>query len=166
MKNLILIALILTVAISCKNDTSKKDNGLQEVRIDGKTSNADIVRMPVSAEQQGDQGTGPKLEFEKKEYDFGSVTEGVPVKFTYKFKNVGNAPLLITDIHTTCGCTVPTWNKNPIPVGASDEIKVAFDTSDKLNQQSKKITVIANTYPSETELILKGYIKEPTAQKK
>jgi Protein of unknown function (DUF1573) len=81
------------------------------------------------------------------------------VKHIYKFKNVGNQTLLITDIRTTCGCTVPTWNKNPIAAGASEQVEVKFDTKGKANEQVKKITIIANTFPAETELILRGMVK-------
>jgi hypothetical protein len=81
------------------------------------------------------------------------------VKHTFKLKNVGNQPLLITDIRTTCGCTVPTWNKSPISANANDQVEVKFDTKGKANEQVKKITIIANTFPAETELILRGMVQ-------
>lgn len=144
--------------LACKDNEASKDNGLEEVRIDGKTSNADIVRMPISADKPLDTANIPKISFEEKEFVFGEVTEGVVVKHTFKFINTGNQTLLISDVRTTCGCTVPVWNRSPIPAGGTDKIEVSFDTNGKQETQAKIITVIANTFPSETEVILKGFV--------
>jgi Protein of unknown function (DUF1573) len=151
-----LLAFIVT---SCNNNNGKKDNGLDEVRLDGKTSNADIVRMPVTADTPLDTNNIAKIMMEETDFNFGSVNEGDVVKHTFKLKNVGNQPLLITDIRTTCGCTVPTWNKSPISANANDQVEVKFDTKGKANEQVKKITIIANTFPAETELILRGMVQ-------
>jgi hypothetical protein len=151
--------LLAFIFLSCNNNNGKKDNGLDEVRLDGKTSNADIVRMPVTANTPLDTNNIAKITMEETDFNFGSVNEGDVVKHTFKLKNVGNQPLLITDIRTTCGCTVPTWNKSPIAAKANDQVEVKFDTKGKANEQVKKITIIANTFPSETELILRGMVQ-------
>ena len=151
--------LLAFIFISCNNNNGKKDNGLDEVRLDGKTSNADIVRMPITADTPLDTNNIAKITMEETDFNFGSVTEGDVVKHTFKLKNVGNQPLLITDIRTTCGCTVPTWNKSPIAANANDQVEVKFDTKGKANEQIKKITIIANTFPAETELILRGMVQ-------
>jgi hypothetical protein len=151
--------LLAFIAISCNNNNGNKDNGLDEVRLDGKTSNADIVRMPVTADTPLDTNNIAKIAMEETDFNFGSVNEGDVVKHTFKLKNVGNQPLLITDIRTTCGCTVPTWNKSPIAANASDQVEVKFDTKGKENEQVKKITIIANTFPAETELIVRGMVQ-------
>ncbi len=143
---------------ACNQSEGKKDNGLEEVRIDGKTSNADIVRMPISADKPLDTVNIAKIIFDETEFAFGDVTEGVLIKHTFTFKNKGNQTLLISDVRTTCGCTVPEWNRNPIPAGGSDKIDVSFDTHGKQDIQIKKITVIANTFPSETEVVIKGFV--------
>ena len=148
----------ISLLISCKNNDSKKDNGLEEVRLDNQTSNADIVRMPISADKPLDTLNIAKISTDETAFFFGDVTEGAVVKHTFTFKNTGNQPLLISDVRTTCGCTVPQWNKNPIPPGASDKINVTFDTAEKQDAQIKKITIIANTFPAETELILRGTV--------
>jgi PBP1b-binding outer membrane lipoprotein LpoB len=159
MSKLIFHIFLLTLIITSCNNNQKKDNGLEEVRLDGKTTNADIVRMPITADTPLDTNNIAKITLEETDFNFGSVTEGDVVKHTYKFKNVGNQTLLITDIRTTCGCTVPTWNKSPIAAGASDQVEVKFDTKGKANEQVKKITIIANTFPAETELILRGMVQ-------
>jgi Protein of unknown function (DUF1573) len=151
--------LLAFLFISCNNNNGKKDNGLDEVLLDGKTSNADIVRMPITADTPLDTNNIAKITMEETDFNFGSVNEGDVVKHTFKLKNVGNQPLLITDIRTTCGCTVPTWNKSPITANANDQVEVKFDTKGKANEQVKKITIIANTFPAETELILRGMVQ-------
>lgn len=159
MSKLIFHIFLLAFIITSCNNNQKKDNGLEEVRLDSKTANADIVRMPISADMPLDTNNIAKITLEETDFNFGSVTEGDVVKHTYKLKNTGNQPLLITDIRTTCGCTVPTWNKSPIAAGGSDQVEVKFDTKGKANEQVKKITIIANTFPAETELILRGMVK-------
>jgi Protein of unknown function (DUF1573) len=157
MKYLFCTLLAICVMVACQND--KKSNGLSEVRLDRKTSNADIVRMPISADKPLDTSQIAKIQFDSTEYYFGTVKEGTIVKHTFSFKNTGNAPLLIADVRTTCGCTVPTWNKNPIPVGATDKIDVSFNTENKENEQVKKITILANTFPSETVTVIMGKVE-------
>ncbi len=147
--------------VACKQgETEKKDNGLQEVRIDEKASNADIVRLPVSAGKPTDTVNVPKIQLEEYMYDFGEITEGAVVKHSFKLKNTGKIPLIITDVQTTCGCTVPDWNRNPIQPDATDDIKVQFNSTGKEGKMDKPITIIANTYPVRTEFKLVGFVKK------
>lgn len=161
MKQYIFMLFALLTFITCKQgETEKKDNGLQEVRLDEKASNADIVRLPVSADKPTDTVNVPKIQLEESMYDFGEITEGGHVKHSFKFKNTGNTPLIITDVQTTCGCTVPDWNRNPIQPNATDEIKVQFNSEGKEGKMDKPITIIANTYPVRTEFKLVGFVKK------
>jgi hypothetical protein len=159
MKNYIFILFATSLIASCRPNNEKKDNGLAEVRLDGKTSNADIVRMPISADKPLDTFQIAKIQFDSTDYYFGTVKEGAIVKHTFTFKNTGYVPLLISDVRTTCGCTVPTWNKTPIAVGATDKIDVSFNTENKHNEQVKKITILANTFPSETVTVMMGKVE-------
>ena len=146
---------------ACKQkEVEKKDNGLQEVRLDDKVSNADIVRLPVSADKPLDTLNMAKIQLEENRYDFGEITEGGIVKHSFKFKNTGKMPLIITDVQTTCGCTVPSWNKNAIQPNVMDEIKVEFNSAGKEGNMDKPITIIANTFPVRTEFKLVGQVKK------
>jgi hypothetical protein len=156
---LLSIYLLFFLLFSCKNyNTETKDNGLTEVKLDGKTSNADIVRMPVSADKPLDTVNVAKIIFDEPVYSFNEVKEGTVVKHTFTFKNTGKMPLIISDVRTTCGCTVPTWNKNPIAAGATDKIEVSFNTENKQNEQAKRITILGNTFPAETEVVMMGFV--------
>jgi hypothetical protein len=103
-------------------------------------------------------GPLPAFQFEKEEHDFGTIKDGDLVEYTFKFKNVGQAPLIISDASATCGCTVPKWPKEPIPVGGSGEIQVRFDSKGKPGIQAKTVTIKANTYPSSTRLRIRSNV--------
>ncbi len=96
--------------------------------------------------------------FEKTKHDFGRINEGDKVSTTFTFKNTGKVPLIIRDAQGSCGCTVPKWPSEPIPVGREGSIEVTFDSNGKSGQTEKTVTVTANTQPSNTVLILKSTI--------
>jgi Protein of unknown function (DUF1573) len=106
---------------------------------------------PVAAEEKP-EGPLPIASFERTDHDFGTVTEGQKVSYVYKIKNDGQAPLIIQNAAPSCGCTVPDWSKEPIPVGGSGFVKAEFDTNGKAGIQNKTITVTANTWPKITTL--------------
>lgn len=119
----------------------------------------ELVNNPATASGKNEEGKLPKFEFETTEYDFGTVTEGQIVKYTYKFKNTGNADLVITDARGSCGCTVPTYPGKAIPPGGNGEISVQFDSNKRSGDQNKTVTLTANTSPTEFVLSLKGFVK-------
>ncbi len=100
----------------------------------------------------------PKFEFTEETHDFGNINEGDVVEHVFKFKNVGNAPLVIQSATATCGCTVPNPPKDPIAPGAENEILVKFNSQSKTGVQNKTITITANTEPSVTRLYIKGNV--------
>ncbi len=113
--------------------------------------------------------TGPvtTIKYEEESFDFGMVNEGDMVKHLFKFKNTGSEPLVISNAKGSCGCTVPTWPKEPVAPGATSEISVEFNSKGKPGNQSKRVTVTANTMPTETFIEIKGLVKgkdEPAAK--
>lgn len=94
------------------------------------------------------EGPLPVIQFAEESFDFGNINDGDIVEHTFKFKNTGEAPLIISNATATCGCTVPQWPKEPIPVGGEGEILVRFNSKNKPGRQAKTVTVTANTYPS------------------
>jgi hypothetical protein len=91
------------------------------------------------------QSKGPVIAWEKSTFDFGDVSQGDKVEHTFKFKNAGNEPLIITNVQVTCGCTTPKgWARDPIAPGQSGEITVAFNSLGKWGKQNKVVTVISN----------------------
>jgi len=82
--------------------------------------------------------------FEETEFDFGTISQGDVVKHSFKFQNTGEAPLVISDIKTTCGCTTPQYTKDPVAPGESGEILVQFNSSGKSGVVNKRVTIYAN----------------------
>ena len=150
-------SLALLFVTACNNDVATST----EKKIESIESNdvADFIRMPISADEEVDTENVAKMEFTETEYDFGTVKKGKKVEHTYTFKNTGKVPLVITDARSTCGCTVPTYPKRPIEPGQGGKIKVVFDTTNYTDRQGKPITIIANTYPNTTKLLIKGNIE-------
>lgn len=113
----------------------------------------------VAEEGEANQdGKFPEFKFEETTHDFGTVKEGDIVNYTFKFTNDGEAPLVIKNATTSCGCTVPHWPKEPIAPGEEGKIEVSFDSKGKPNQQTKTISITANTQPTITRLTIKGMV--------
>jgi hypothetical protein len=85
-----------------------------------------------------------RIVFREYEHSFGKVTDGEKVSYVFKFNNIGTADLVISSALTTCGCTVPEYDKKPIPPGGTGNMEVVFDTSGKVGMQTKTITVKSN----------------------
>jgi hypothetical protein len=91
-------------------------------------------------------------------HNFGQVTEGEIVEFNFRFKNSGTAPLVITNVSASCGCTVPEKPEQPIKPGETGFIKAKFNTDKRPGESSKSVTVSSNAQPPFPELILRGKI--------
>lgn len=160
MKKLWIIGLVLFTLSGCRSGSSDgQEKSVEEIMADSKITNSAIVRNPVTADEPEDTVNVAKMEFAEVSFDFGEVAEGEVVAHVYRFKNVGKVPLLISGARSTCGCTVPEWPRDPIPPGEEGEITVRFNTAGKNNQQSKPISIFANTYPSTTKVFLTGIVR-------
>jgi hypothetical protein len=117
-----------------------------------------ILIALISAKAQGTATTeGPEIKFDKMVHDYGTITQGGDGSCVFKFKNVGNEVLIISDVRKSCGCTTPTWSKEPILPGQSGEIKVGYNTTN-IGQFSKTITVISNAVSATVTLTIKGTV--------
>ena len=97
------------------------------------------------------------IEFEFDTIDYGTISKGENGEKIFTFKNNGDAPLLISKVKTSCGCTVPKYSLVPITPGESGEIIVKYDTN-RLGKFSKTITVISNTESGQKILKIKGNV--------
>ncbi|MBD3626711.1 MULTISPECIES: DUF1573 domain-containing protein [Cyclobacterium] len=87
---------------------------------------------------------GPVITFEESSKDFGDITQGDKVENVFKFENTGTAPLVISNVAATCGCTVPSWPKEPIAPGKKGEIKVSFNSAGKMGKQNSVVRIYSN----------------------
>ncbi len=112
------------------------------------------------------QPTGPRtsVQFPVIAHDFGKVKQNSENKHVFKFTNTGKEPLLISDAKGSCGCTVPEYPKEPIAPGATGEIKVVYKPGSQQGNQTKTVTVTANTDPPQTLLNISADVQiDPSA---
>lgn len=102
---------------------------------------------------------GAQMEFEATTVDYGTIEQGSdPYRF-FNFANTGNAPLVITNAKGSCGCTVPTYPKEPVPPGESGEIKVRYDTN-RVGPFTKRVTLTTNVGEEPIVLTIKGKVEK------
>ncbi len=145
MKKLILmVAAIATITLtSCNEKASAK---------------IDEANLTAAAERESVVGDFPVMTFAESEFDFGTVDEGTVVEHEYKFTNTGNAPLIVVSAKGSCGCTVPTWSKEPLAPGEEGSMLVKFNTNGKPNNQTKTVTIKANTESGTESIRIKGFV--------
>lgn len=102
----------------------------------------------------------PIISFDKKTWDFGTITDGEVVEHTFRFTNTGTSDLVISSASASCGCTIPNWPKEPIAPGEKGEIKVEFNSNGKKDMVTKDITILANTNPVKTILQIKVFVEK------
>lgn len=107
-------------------------------------------------------GKTTSMSFNKKEHNFGDINQGDKVSYNYTFKNTGANDLIISSAQGSCGCTVPEYPKTPIKPGKSATMKVSFDSAGKTGQQSKTVTIRANTPTGVETLTIKANVKGGT----
>lgn len=101
-----------------------------------------VALMAVSAVRA--QEAGPVITFTENSIDFGDLAQGDKVSHTFQLKNTGTSPLVISNVAATCGCTVPSWPKEPIAPGKSAEIKVSFNSAGKVGKQNSIVRIYSN----------------------
>jgi len=129
--------------VSCKEKASEK---------------IDSSKVEIAAERDAVSKNLPLMSFDKSEHDFGVIEQGAAQETVFTFTNTGNAPLIITNATSSCGCTVPEYPKNtPIEPGQSGEMLVRFNGSGQ-NQVTKTITVSANTAKGSEIIRIKAFV--------
>ena len=144
------LSLIIPVALfSCNM------KGKDKMSDDSKTDSIKLAQQKL----------GTSVQMIDSVYNFGTITDGEKVEYSYRFKNTGTNPLVIIDAHASCGCTVPEKPENAIMPGETGFLKVVFNSSGKSNgsgapaHTEKEINVSSNANPSFPVLKLVGEVK-------
>ena len=119
----------------------------------------------ANAQQEAEvQKDGAQIEFVNDVHDYGTIEYAGNGECTFTFKNTGNAPLIISNAKKSCGCTVPSWPKEPIAPGATGKITVKYDTK-RPGAINKSVTISSNAINAPTKVIrIKGNVKpRPTS---
>lgn len=137
MNRTLFLFLILLVLFSCKPQDEKNTKNLLS---------GEMINNPA------------QILFDTLSHDFGNINEGDKPSYEFKFKNISKNPLVITEVHASCGCTTPFWPKDIIKPSESNEIKVEYDSEGRPGKFKKSITVTANTQPNITTLSISGEV--------
>ena len=117
--------------------------------------------VPLASENSNNKITKQPTTIVYKEYthDFGTIKQGDVVNYKFTFTNTGKNPLIISNAQGSCGCTVPTYPKEPIAPGADAVIDVQFNSAGKVGEQNKTVTITANTEPPATVISIHANVK-------
>lgn len=162
MRTLLLTFIACIFLFSCQNQEGKK-----KTENDGENENvpSKVINNPSSAQdkdeetQEGTTGL-PAFKFETETHNFGNVVEGEKVSYAFKFKNVGDAPLVISHASASCGCTIPSYSEKPVPAGGDGVIQVEFNSEGRPGEFQKTITILANTKPNTHKLYIEGEVRK------
>ncbi|HET6227061.1 MAG TPA: DUF1573 domain-containing protein [Bacteroidia bacterium] len=154
MKKYILSGIFLSSVLfftACKQE--EKNTGVS----------TDIIDVPASASSSAPAtaGSAPIITFNEEKHDFGTITQGDKVMYSFVFKNTGGSDLVISSAQGSCGCTIPSYPKEPIKAGAEGKIDVEFNSAGKQGMQTKSVTLITNCNPSTKVLTITSTINVP-----
>lgn len=103
---------------------------------------------------------GPKISFSELEHNYGTLKKGDDGNCEFTFTNEGNEPLILSNVKASCGCTTPSWTKEPIMPGKTGTIKVRYNTNN-VGGFTKTITVTSNAIDSpRVTLKIKGKVEQ------
>lgn len=123
-----------------------------------------LIHIPATASSvNSDAGQLPAIAFEDTLISLGIITEGTQAEASFAFKNTGTAPLVLSDVSTSCGCTLAEqWPRAPIAPGETAEIAVRFDSRNRVGANRKEIFVVTNAVPSTTTLVVTAEVIGPS----
>lgn len=168
--NVLAFAALVAVGFSCSNAEMEGRLARLEGRVaeleagksrSGGPSTPAISASPTvqpTAVEEVPSGPAPAFQWSEETHDFGTIPEGEIAEHVFRFTNTGEAPLIISNASASCGCTVPVWPKEPIPVGGTGEIQVKFNSSNKPGVQNKTVSITANTNPKLSRLNIKAVV--------
>jgi archaellum component FlaG (FlaF/FlaG flagellin family) len=123
------------------------------------------AKAPVTPPAATNNPNAPKLKFAEETYDFGTVVEGPQITHDFKIKNEGKEPLILSNVHASCGCTVPTWPKEPILPGKESVVSATYNTSGRPGHFSKSITIESNATGGNKIVVITGDVIKPEDDK-
>lgn len=105
------------------------------------------------------QGVG-EINFDDATHDFGKIKEGEVINHAFEFTNTGSAPVILSRVIASCGCTTPSYTSTPVLPGEKGEIKVQFDSNGQVGNQQKIITIQSNAKEPITTVQIKGTVEK------
>jgi hypothetical protein len=106
-----------------------------------------------------------EFKFESETIDYGKIDKGANGERIFTFSNIGDQPIIIKNIQSSCGCTVPKKPEKPIMPGEKGEIKVSYDTN-RVGGFSKSITIFSNATEAAKVIRIKGIVNNGVSLEK
>jgi hypothetical protein len=160
------ISILLFVSCGAEN-SSKKDGKLVSTVVANEENEAELKKELSEVEKEekerleSEASNITTMSFDKIEHDFGKVKVDTDNKTIFYVTNTGKKPLIIEGVSASCGCTTPTKPEQAIQPGKKDKIEVVFHPKPgQLKEQSKTVTVTANTDPKMVVLNIKAFVEE------
>lgn len=166
MKNLILLLAVFVFAaftVSAQVSSSGKSDADKKEMVQKRQQEQQQLKTEQAA-TQAENPNAPVIKFDKTVHDYGTMQQHGDGKCEFKFTNEGKEPLILSNVRSSCGCTVPTWPRQPVLPGQSEVIKVKYDTK-RIGMINKSIHVYSNSKVSPLTLKIKGKIESPSATK-
>ena len=157
MKYQLIVAAALLLSACNQDKTEVGTEGMNAAATEA-AANPTVDNPNVVSEDVTPNPDAPVLTFDEQEHDFGDIPANAVVRHTFTFTNTGKTPLLIEDASASCGCTTPSWTKEPVAPGAKGQMEVQFDSKGKTGLQNKQVNVRANTQPSTTAVYIKANV--------
>jgi hypothetical protein len=151
-------SLSAQVSSSQQTDAQKKEMELKRMEEQKRLQQQD------QANEQANNPNAPIINFDKTVHDYGTMQQHADGNCEFKFTNDGKEPLILSNVRSSCGCTVPTWPRQPILPGQSEVIKVKYDTK-RIGMINKSIHVYSNAKVSPLTLKIKGKIEAANVSK-
>ncbi len=112
------------------------------------------------AQEAGSKAKAGVLSFETEEIDYGTIPQNADGVRVFKFTNTGEEPIVITQVKTSCGCTSPTYSKEPVLAGETGEIQIKYATN-RIGKFTKTVTIISNASEPNKVIKIKGEVLNP-----
>ena len=124
----------------------------------GGQNDSEQAGAPVGKDAEQYAQGEPLMHFDTLVHDFGTIIEGESVVCYFDYSNRGGGDLLITGVETTCGCTVPSWSREPLKPGAKETLQLIFDASGRNGEQRKQVTVKSNASNEVVRLTIRARV--------
>jgi hypothetical protein len=121
---------------------------------------AALAQAPAAATENKNKG---EMKFEKELHDFGTVTEGEMATYEFTFTNSGKEPIIISNVAASCGCTTPSWTREPVMPGKKGSIKAVYNSQNRPGPFNKQITITSNGATPTKVLTIKGNVERQPA---
>ncbi len=141
MRTLLIACFIFSMLVSCTGTRS------EEIK--------ESAGLTQSVRQEGTA----IIEFRESRYDFGNVSHGEKLAYTFIYKNTGDAPLVIHSARADCGCTIPEYDSEPLAPGKEGRLKVVFNTQGFMGYQAKTLQLLTNAKDPVVTLAIRAIIE-------